>query len=101
MNHAYKGDSDKPRRPFFGDSLSVTGYCPPAGRSLLMADTPSNIAAPAGHLDDTPALPFLVAGVGASAGGLEAYIELLEDLPAKPGLALLVASHLTPDQKSH
>jgi two-component system CheB/CheR fusion protein len=51
--------------------------------------------------DDPPGLPFLVAGVGASAGGLEAYSELLEELSAKPGLALLVVSHLDPDHKSH
>src|SRR5262249_2047252 len=42
-----------------------------------------------------------VAGVGASAGGLDAYTELLGELPANPGLALLVVSHLDPDHKSH
>jgi two-component system CheB/CheR fusion protein len=46
-------------------------------------------------------LPFLVVGVGASAGGLEAYTELLEAMPAEPGLALIVVSHLDPDHKSH
>src|SRR6476620_2340969 len=51
--------------------------------------------------DDKAALTFLVAGVGASAGGLEAYIELLEGLQPHPGLALLVVSHLAPDSKSH
>jgi two-component system CheB/CheR fusion protein len=51
--------------------------------------------------DEPAALPFLVVGVGASAGGLEAYTELLEALPPNPGLALLVVSHLDPDQKSH
>ena len=51
--------------------------------------------------DDDAALPFLVAGVGASAGGLEAYTELLEGLSADPGLSLLVVSHLDPEQKSH
>src|SRR5262245_17405757 len=51
--------------------------------------------------DDPSGLPFLVAGVGASAGGLEAYSELLEALPPTPGLALLLVSHLDPAQKSH
>jgi two-component system CheB/CheR fusion protein len=50
--------------------------------------------------DDAPGLPFLVAGVGASAGGLEAYTELLEGMPADPGLALLLVSHLDPEHKS-
>ncbi|AMV23331.1 Chemotaxis protein methyltransferase Cher2 [Gemmata sp. SH-PL17] len=51
--------------------------------------------------DDQPGNPFLVAGVGASAGGLEAYTELLEALPASPNLSLLLVSHLDPGQKSH
>ncbi len=51
--------------------------------------------------DEIPASPFLVVGVGASAGGLEAYTELLEALPTNPNLALLLVSHLDPDQKSH
>ena len=53
------------------------------------------------HTDDLEGLPFLVVGVGASAGGLEAYSELLADLSANPGLALLLVSHLDPEQKSH
>lgn len=60
-------------------------------------DSPS----PAPHPDEPPGLPFLVAGVGASAGGLEAYTELLEAMSAKPGLALLLVSHLDPEHKSH
>jgi two-component system CheB/CheR fusion protein len=51
--------------------------------------------------DEQPGLPFLVVGVGASAGGLEAYTELLETLPANPNLTLLLVSHLDPVQKSH
>jgi two-component system CheB/CheR fusion protein len=43
---------------------------------------------------------FPVVGVGASAGGLEAFTELLEGLSPDPGLALLFAAHLDPHQKS-
>ncbi|HEX4277107.1 MAG TPA: CheR family methyltransferase [Bryobacteraceae bacterium] len=46
-------------------------------------------------------LPFLVAGIGASAGGVEAYISLFEQLPADTGMAFVVVLHLAPDQKSH
>src|SRR5262245_37066064 len=53
------------------------------------------------HPEEPPGLPFLVAGVGASAGGLEAFTELLEALPSRPGLALLMVSHLIPDRESH
>jgi two-component system, chemotaxis family, CheB/CheR fusion protein len=52
--------------------------------------------------EDEPAgVPFPVVGVGASAGGLEAYSELFEALPADPGMAFLVVSHLDPEHKSH
>lgn len=51
--------------------------------------------------DEAPGLPFLVVGVGASAGGLEAYTELLEALPANPNMAILLVSHLDPVHKSH
>ena len=61
------------------------------------SDSLAQLAAP----DDSPGLPFLVVGVGASAGGLEASSELLEALPQNPGLAVLLVSHLVPDQKSH
>ncbi|MFO0957406.1 MAG: CheR family methyltransferase [Isosphaeraceae bacterium] len=50
--------------------------------------------------DDTSGLPFLVVGIGASAGGLEAYTELLAEMPAAPGLSLLLVSHLDPTHKS-
>jgi two-component system CheB/CheR fusion protein len=44
---------------------------------------------------------FPVVGVGASAGGLEAISELLENLSPAPGLAFLCAVHLDPHHKSH
>ncbi len=53
------------------------------------------------QVDVPEGLPFLVVGVGASAGGLEAYTELLDGLSANPGLALLLVSHLDPEHKSH
>jgi two-component system CheB/CheR fusion protein len=43
---------------------------------------------------------FPVVGVGASAGGLEAFTELVEHLPPRPGLALVLALHLDPRHKS-
>jgi two-component system CheB/CheR fusion protein len=47
-----------------------------------------------------PANHFPVVGVGASAGGLEAFKELLEHLPAEPGVAVLYVQHLDPNSKS-
>jgi chemotaxis response regulator CheB len=49
--------------------------------------------------DERPALPFLVAGVGASAGGQEANTELLEALPARPRFTMLLVSQLDPAHK--
>src|SRR5687768_761434 len=41
-----------------------------------------------------------VVGVGASAGGLEAFTELLDALPSTPGLALVLVQHLAPHHDS-
>src|SRR5579884_3710137 len=43
---------------------------------------------------------FPVVGVGASAGGLESFTELLKALPAKPGLAIVYVAHLEAHHKS-
>src|SRR3954454_14504490 len=44
---------------------------------------------------------FPVVGVGASAGGLEAFIDLLRHLPADPGMSFLFVQHLEPTHKSN
>lgn len=43
---------------------------------------------------------FLVVGVGASAGGLEAFMRLLEHIPRLAPLALVLVQHLARDQES-
>lgn len=43
---------------------------------------------------------FAVVGIGASAGGLEAYTQLLSHLPTDTGMAFVLIQHLAPDQKS-
>lgn len=45
-------------------------------------------------------LPFFVVGVGASAGGFEAFSELLNELPLTSGLAFVVIQHQDPRQKN-
>lgn len=44
---------------------------------------------------------FLVVGVGASAGGLEAFIQLLKNLPSDTGMAFVLIQHLAPDHVSN
>jgi two-component system CheB/CheR fusion protein len=43
---------------------------------------------------------FPVVGIGASAGGLEAVTELLENLPSSTGMAFLYVQHLSPEHES-
>ncbi|MGH7419558.1 MAG: chemotaxis protein CheB, partial [Candidatus Rokuibacteriota bacterium] len=44
--------------------------------------------------------PFPIVGIGASAGGLEAFTQLLAALPASTGMALVVVQHLDPRHES-
>lgn len=43
---------------------------------------------------------FLLVGIGASAGGLEAITELFAEIPAASGMAFLVVQHLDPSRHS-
>ena len=43
---------------------------------------------------------FPIAGIGASAGGLEAFTELLKHLPSDTGMAFVLIQHLDPNHKS-
>ncbi len=46
------------------------------------------------------ATSFPIAGIGASAGGLEAFSELLRHLPEKTGMAFVLVQHLDPKHSS-
>src|ERR1035437_5185369 len=43
---------------------------------------------------------FPIVGVGASAGGLEAFTELLRHLPLETGMAFVLVQHLAPQYES-
>ncbi|HLK93160.1 MAG TPA: chemotaxis protein CheB [Polyangia bacterium] len=45
--------------------------------------------------------PFPVVGVGASAGGLEAFSRLLSKIPGDTPLAVILVQHLSPTHESH
>jgi two-component system CheB/CheR fusion protein len=47
-----------------------------------------------------PGLPFPVVAIGASAGGLAAFTELLKALPPKSGMAFVLIQHLEPRHES-
>jgi two-component system CheB/CheR fusion protein len=44
--------------------------------------------------------PLVVVGIGASAGGLQAYTELLESLPSNTGMAFVIVQHLAAEHES-
>lgn len=44
--------------------------------------------------------PLYYVGIGASAGGLEAIVSLIKNLPSDTGLAFIIIQHLSPDHKS-
>jgi two-component system, chemotaxis family, CheB/CheR fusion protein len=56
------------------------------------------------NLDRSPAKSngdlFPIVGVGASAGGLEAFTRLVEQLPADTGMAFVLVQHLDPEHES-
>ena len=49
---------------------------------------------------DKNSAPFLVVGVGASAGGYEAFSELLKNLPVDTEMAFVLVQHLDPTHES-
>ena len=53
------------------------------------------------ELHPEPALSFPVVCVGASAGGLEAFTQLLSTLPTDTGMAFVLVTHLSPTHASH
>ena len=69
---------------------------PPRKRGANSLGTPS----PVQSATPSSALPFAVVGIGASAGGLEAFTRLLEGLPPDTGMAFVLVSHLSPSHTS-
>lgn len=68
---------------------------PSADSSL--PDVPSSVPVPQDTLPDDR---FPVVGIGASAGGLEAFTQLLNHLPSDTGMAFVLIQHLDPSHPS-
>jgi two-component system, chemotaxis family, CheB/CheR fusion protein len=74
---------------------------PQGRRRLALARVPGKVGR--GEEASQPpeeALPFAIVGVGASAGGLEAFSELLRNMPADSGMAFVFIQHLEPTHPS-
>src|SRR5690349_1981482 len=68
------------------------------GRTTESAPTkPGRFVTPARA--EAESLPTIVA-VGASAGGLEALTQVLEQLPQRPNIAIVFVQHLSPEHSS-
>src|SRR4029079_13141999 len=54
------------------------------------------------HEDGLPSsrTDFSIVGIGASAGGLEAFTQFLNALPADTGMAIILVQHLSPRHQS-
>ncbi len=48
-----------------------------------------------------PSLPYTVVGIGGSAGGIEAYIEVFRNIPSNTGMVFVLIPHLMADQRSY
>ena len=70
-----------------------------ASDGTAASDAPTVDVAP--DATPQPALPFPVVCVGASAGGLEAFNQLLDALAPDTGMAFVLVSHLSPSHPSH
>src|SRR5690348_9332015 len=67
--------------------------------STALGDHGSETAAPAPAGFEGP--ESYIVGIGASSGGLTALCTLLGSLPAKPGFACVIVTHLSPEHESH
>jgi two-component system, chemotaxis family, CheB/CheR fusion protein len=70
----------------------MTSNSPPVDDSAAATPPPSS--------DSAPVESFAIAGIAASAGGLEAFTSLLSHLPTDTGMAFVLIQHLSPDYES-
>ncbi|HXO20029.1 MAG TPA: chemotaxis protein CheB [Thermoanaerobaculia bacterium] len=82
-----------------------------AGRRRKREASPSTGKAAATHVPSRgssaeasparePGSPFPVVGIGASAGGLEAFTQMLQELPVDTGMGFVLVQHLSPTRAS-
>jgi chemotaxis response regulator CheB len=86
---ASKTDSTKPMESGSPDPKSETAD-PPS--KVIHTSAPNVEAASKSKTSES----LVVVGIGASAGGLEAFMELLKPLPKKTGMAFVLIPHLDP-----
>ncbi|HEY9633594.1 MAG TPA: chemotaxis protein CheB, partial [Coleofasciculaceae cyanobacterium] len=55
---------------------------------------------PSDNQQNNPDELFPIVGIGASAGGLEAFTQLLNYLPTNTGMAFVIVQHMAPEPES-
>ena len=103
----------RPRAPRKGKRKAAKAARATPSEKKAAAQRPEATAAPEepvvepgerSELVEVPAIaplnPFSVVGVGASAGGLEAFSQLLGALPKDLGMAIVLVQHLAPQHES-
>ena len=88
-------DSDTSAEP---GATEPAGHPPASGQACDEQETDRDAMAVGDEMP--PRLAFPVVGVGASAGGLEAYSEFLDAAPADAGIAFVLIQHLAPQRES-
>jgi chemotaxis methyl-accepting protein methylase/signal transduction histidine kinase/chemotaxis response regulator CheB len=83
----------KPSRSPVAKRVAATGEITSPHPGPSPADTPAGSS-----VSDTS---FPIVGVGASAGGLEAFTQLLKHLPSDSGMAFVLIQHLDPTHTSY
>ena len=64
------------------------------------AKSPVIPANPVASVENAPVAPFSIVGMGASAGGLEAFQQFFRSVPLDSGMAFVLVSHLDPTHVS-
>ncbi len=80
-------------------------YASRAMKERITAETDEATAPDSGRADRASSRsslspPFLVAGVGASAGGLDAFLRLIRPMPGDANLALVFVQHMSREHES-
>src|SRR5215469_18206690 len=105
MNKKKTGANSKPDRPSREPNQSkASNSLPDPEPNQVSEEVPNGADATVAPIVEStePRTPpaFVVVGVGASAGGLEAFMELLKPLPQKTGMAFVLIPHLDPKHES-
>src|SRR5512144_585147 len=90
---------DRSRAQPFANVLERSSESMSKARPTRSADL-RGAAGPPGRRSGLATASFPVVGVGASAGGLDAFRQLLAHVPANAGLALVLVQHLDPKRAS-